>query len=153
MPVPPKTIALVATSENSKTIYRYTTETPAGDWFATDYSDVSWKTGPGGLGRTDGTIRTPWDTSDIWVRRTVEILKPAPDRVALKIWHDEDAQVYINGKLVLALSGYTTGYEVYELPASLLKQGSNVVAIHCHQTTGGQFIDFGFDAIVPAVQE
>jgi len=106
--------------------------------------------GPGGLGRTDGSIKTPWDSSDIWVRRTVEISGPVPDRVALRIWHDEDAQVYINGKLVSTLGGYTTGYEAYEIPASSLKQGANVVAIHCHQTTGGQFIDFGFDAIVPA---
>ncbi len=152
MPVPPKTTTLIPTSEKSQTVYRYTTSKPTGDWFAAEYSDADWQEGPGGLGRNDGVIRTPWNTSDIWVRRTIELKKPIPDRIGLRIWHDEDAQVYINGKLVVALSGYTTGYEVYEIDASSVKTGANVVAIHCRQTTGGQFIDFGFDVIGPAGQ-
>ncbi len=147
MPIPPQTVRLVPTSENSTTAYRYTTEQPQGDWFAADYADRTWKAGPGGLGRTDGPIKTPWATSDIWVRRIVELTAPVPERVALRIWHDEDAQVYINGELVSQLTGYTTGYEVYDIPAQSLKPGKNVVAIHCHQTTGGQFIDFGLDTI------
>ena len=150
MPVPPQTITLVPTSEDAETVYRYTNQEPRGNWFAADYSDdASWKEGAGGLGRNDGPIHTPWTSSDIWVRRTVDISRPIPERVALKIWHDEDAQVYINGRFVTALGGYTTGYEAFEIPASFLSRGPNVVAIHCHQTTGGQFIDFGFDAVVP----
>ena len=149
MPIPPKSITLIPTSEKTTTTYRYTTEKPEGDWFATNYSDAKWKQGPGGLGRPDGPINTAWDSSDIWVRRSVQLDEAVPDRVALKIWHDEDAQVYINGKLVVALSGYTTGYEVYEIASDSLRQGANVVAIHVHQSTGGQFIDFGFDTVVP----
>ncbi len=149
MPVAPKAITLIPTSEKAETVYRYTTEKPAGDWFAVDYADASWKQGPGGFGRTDGLIKTPWQSSDIWLRRTIDIKEPVPARVALRIWHDEDAEVYINGKLVVSLDGYTTGYEVFEVPSSALHQGENVVAIHCHQTTGGQYIDFGFDSLVP----
>lgn len=147
MPVPPQTVRLIPTSENDTTAYRYTTTQPESDWFTEEYADGSWKEGPGGLGRTDGPIQTPWETSDIWVRRVVEIRAPVPERVALRIWHDEDAQVYINGELVCQLSGYSTGYEVYDIPAKSLKPGKNVVAIHCHQTSGGQFIDFGLDAV------
>ncbi|MGC9034534.1 MAG: hypothetical protein ACP5K7_01705 [Verrucomicrobiia bacterium] len=60
--------------------------------------------------------------------------------------HDEDAEVYINGVLALATTGFTTGYEEFALtPAakSALKPGKNLVAIHCRQTGGGQYIDFG----------
>jgi hypothetical protein len=62
------------------------------------------------------------------------------------IHHDEDAEVYVNGKLVLKLQGYTTGYTVIPLSrdASLaFKPGRNLLAVHCHQTKGGQYIDVG----------
>lgn len=150
MPVPPKTVTLVPTSEQTETLYRYTFDVPSDDWFRSEFVDDQWQQGPGGLGRHDGPIKTSWDSNDIWVRRTVEINQPIPPRVAMRLWHDEDAEVYINGKQVLRLSGYTTGYEVFEVPADSLHSGRNQISIHCHQTTGGQFIDFGFDAIAPA---
>jgi hypothetical protein len=53
--------------------------------------------------------------------------------------HDEDAEVYINGVLAIVASGFITGYE--GRPA--LKPSKILIAIHCHQTIGGQYIDFG----------
>ncbi|MCO8124617.1 hypothetical protein NHH03_22960 [Stieleria sp. TO1_6] len=52
--------------------------------------------------------------------------------------------------MLVALGRYTGGDEVYKIDSSNLRQGDNQVAIHCHQTSGGQFIDFGFVVIVPA---
>ena len=126
---------------------------PEGDWFALDYSDAEWERGRGGLGTPETpntSIGTRWDSRDIWVRRTFQLASPLPDRVGLRIYHDEDAQVYLNGKLVAELGGYTTDYDLLEVASSTLREGDNVIAIHCHQTTGGQFIDCGLDAIVLA---
>ncbi|TWU57854.1 glutaminase family protein [Rubripirellula reticaptiva] len=147
MPIPPKTITLIPTGEKHDAVYHYVTTKPTDDWFTSDFAIDGWKKGMGGLG-TETPSKTRWASSEIWTRRTVNINSPIPNQVGLRIWHDEDATVYINGKQIISLGGYTTGYEVFEIPATSLKQGDNIVAIHVRQTTGGQFIDFGIDKLV-----
>ena len=97
-------------------------------------------------------IRTPWKSSDIWLRRSFDLSGPVPERVALRIHHDEDVQVYLNGKLVWDRGGYTTDYESEPIDAHHLAAGRNTIAIHCRQTLGGQYIDVGLDAIAPATE-
>ncbi len=153
MPMPPRTQTLVPTSEQQRAIWRYTTSRPTGEWQAVDYDDSHWQLGPGGFGTTGtpgATIGTEWKTADIWMRRAVELQGEIPERLALRIHHDENVQVYINGVLVLRRPGFTTEYEVEEINAKPLHAGRNIIAVHCHQTSGGQYIDVGIDAIIPA---
>ena len=87
-------------------IWRYTTEKPVAGWESPGFDDSVWKTGPGGFGRpTLATmlVQTRWDSSDIWLRREFEI-KRLPEHPALMIFHDEDAQVYLNGLWDYALT-------------------------------------------------
>lgn len=152
LPRPPRTVTLVPTSQQQPATWRHTTEPPADGWHAADFDDSRWPQGPGGFG-TPGTpgavIGTPWNSPDIWLRRTFELAELLPSRAALRLHHDEDAQVFLNGKPVLTLGGYTTEYEIAEIDAAALHAGRNVIAIHCRQTMGGQYIDAGLDAIVP----
>lgn len=153
IPVPPKRVTLVETGETKEIQWRFTTDQPAGHWYKADYADDKWKQGRGGFGTPEtpsAVVGTRWDSNDIWVRRSFELKQPVPDRVALRIHHDEDSQVFINGTQVAELSGWSTSYETVEFPASVLRAGVNIIAIHCHQTGGGQYIDSGIDAIVPA---
>lgn len=74
-----------------------------------------------------------------------------PERLAVRLHHDEDIELYVNGVLVLHLTEYTSEYEVAELDAAArraFRPGRNVVAAHCHQTVGGQYIDLGLGAVV-----
>jgi len=87
-----------------------------------------------------------WNTPDIWLRRLIELR--ADQLKGLRLWlhHDEDAEIYVNGVLAGAVRGYTTAYEDVPLtPAGrgALRAGRNVIAAHCHQTGGGQYIDVG----------
>lgn len=155
MPKPPRTVALVPTSEKSPQKWMYTTEKPDANWTAADFSDANWKEGTGGFGtrETPGAITgTVWSSSDIWLRRTFDLPEQVPGRLMLRIHHDEDAQVFVNGVQVLNRNGYTTDYEVAEIPQSgiaAFHAGRNVIAVHCHQTQGGQYIDVGVEAVVP----
>ncbi|KAA5547298.1 glycoside hydrolase family 2 [Roseiconus nitratireducens] len=126
--------------------WRYTLTQPAENWNAESFDDSDWKEAPGGFG-TRGTpgarIGTRWATNDIWLRKTVE-LKEVPTNPALLIHHDEAAEVYVNGQLVLTVTGYTNDYQVLPIAGekkAQLRRGKNQIAVHCRQTTGGQFID------------
>ena len=69
------------------------------------------------------------------------------DDLMLNIHHDESCEVYINGVLAASLNGYTGNYVSVKLTdeakAALKQKGTNVIAVHCNQTMGGQFIDVG----------
>jgi hypothetical protein len=154
--LPPPTVqTLVPTSERDAQTWKYTTDQPAEDWFEVGFADEGWKVAPGGFG-TPGTpgsvIGTKWSTPDIWLRRTfTPDALPSGGQLSLAIHHDEDAEVYLNGQLVTKLPGYTTGYTVVPLSAAVaqsLRAGENTLAIHCHQTQGGQFIDAGISLLI-----
>lgn len=100
----------------------------------------------------------PWcapsgKTPDIWLRRVVELPAVQGD-VALWIHHDEEAEVYINGILVAKAQGFTVTYEELLLDAKgreAIRPGKNLLAVHCKQTRGGQYIDLGLvELIEPA---
>ncbi len=145
---------IVPTSQKQPQSWRYTTSQPSEGWQQADFDDSDWQTGQGGFG-TEGTpgttVRTEWKTPDIWVRRTFELEDTKLSRPQLSIHHDEDAEVYINGQLIAKLEGYTSSYVRATLDKkaqSALKVGTNCIAIHCHQTGGGQYIDAGLVDVI-----
>ena len=146
---------LVASAKTQPAIWKYSLSTPDKSWYGTGFDDSAWKAGQSGFGSqgTPGAIvHTEWTSDDIWLRRVIEIPKCDPSHLRLSIHHDEDAEVYINGVLAAKLNAYTSNYvEEPLLPAALKAirfDGPNLVAVHCHQTTGGQYIDLGFSTVV-----
>jgi len=83
------------------------------------------------------------------IRREFDVADPSGD-LWLKIHHDEDATVYINGKQVAKLDGYSSNYGYTDIPDGILHEGKNIIAISCKQTTGGQYIDAGIDRAIRA---
>lgn len=152
---PPIVKTLVPTSQTAPQTWRYSLETPASDWAQAAFDAADWQQGPGGFG-SQGTpgavIGTEWKSNDIWLRRSFQLdAIPAEGQISLQIHHDEDAEVFINGQQIASLQGYTTDYIVLPLSAKAVKalqQGTNVIAIHCRQTQGGQYIDAGLSLMI-----
>jgi len=146
---------IVPTSEKEPVVWRYTFDAPGADWFKVGFDDSQWKQGPGGFGTpaTPGAVaRTEWNTSDIWLRRKFLLPEAKVDAPALRIHHDEDAKVYINSALAAEIGGFTTDYEEVELSQearAALTAGENTMAVHCQQTSGGQYIDVGIVRATP----
>jgi hypothetical protein len=141
---------LVPASQTTAQTWRYTTNQPSADWFQPAFADAGWPQGPGGFG-SSGTlgavVGTEWRTGDIWLRRTFQADRPDFALTALLLHHDEDAEIYLNGQRVAALAGFATSYTrmLNEVLGKALVAGNNVLAIHCHNTAGGQFIDAGIE--------
>lgn len=142
---------LAESSERTPVKWRFNTTRPDDSWTAENHDDSHWSLAPGGFG-TDGTpgaaVHTNWASPDIWMRRAFDVtpeLAAARGDVILRLHHDEDVEVYLNGTRILRRPGWTQGYvdERVDDAAAALKPGRNVLAIHCHQNGGGQYIDAG----------
>ena len=144
--------------------WRYTVQKPADGWEQPAFDDGEWLQGRGGFGtlETPGArVGTVWTTANIWLRKSFT-LADVPRRPALLVHHDEDAEVFINGRKVAAFERWATDYAVVPLDEThraALVAGRNVMAVHCRQTDGGQFIDVHLvdadrvPALPPAVRE
>lgn len=141
----PKTVVVVPTSEVAPQNWRYTLSEPATAWFESSYDDSSWAVGAGGFGQKTTPaphVGTEWTSGSIWIRRSFE-LSSVPRDLMLRLWHDEDAVVYINGKKVASFTRWVDAYTNVPFDSSSLRVGSNTIAVSCKQTSGGQFIDVG----------
>ena len=135
--------------------WRYTVEKPAENWIAADFDDHAWSKGRAGFGKTNtphAQIGTEWTTNDIWLRNTITFPAEAQGKsVMLDLYHDEDVEIFVNGKPLLSQRGNATEYEHLVLSpeqAALFTPGSaNLIAVHCHQTAGGQCVDVGLSVM------
>lgn len=150
LPKPPVITEVVPTARTQKLSWRYTIVKPADGWTSPSFDDSAWSQGLALFG-TEGTpnaiVGTTWSTDDIWIRRTFTVPNVDVKKLKLLLYHDEDAEVYFNGVLAGSEPGYYNDYAVLDInpaAAALLKPGAKItVAVHCHQTVGGQGIDVG----------
>jgi glycosyl hydrolase family 2 len=145
---------LVPASDRSPQNWRYTTTEPPANWFQPAFDDGRWSSGPGGFGAPatrHARVGTPWQTSDIWIRRTFDLAAGSLASPHLRVFHDDDTKVYVNGELVADLPGANAGFAYVPLTGAAraaLRPGKNTVAVHTHQTRGGQFIDVGLVDVI-----
>ena len=150
LPEPPRVTEVIPTSQKNPVNWSYTIDRPAADWTKPEFDASGWKQGPAGFG-TAGTpgavVNTTWKTADIWLRREITMPPGEHPHLQFLAYHDEDLEVYVNGIPAASEGGFTTSYVPLDIapPArAQLKPGAKVIlAVHCHQTEGGQNVDVG----------
>ena len=155
LPTPPKIVEVIPTAQKAPAIWRYTTSKPSDDWAGAGFDASSWQEGPASFG-TKGTpgavVRTRWDSGDIWLRRQITLPDKQYSGLQFYVDHDEDVEIYVNGVLASKAGGFTTSYVTMGIRPSaraLLTPNATVtLAVHCHQTEGGQNIDVGLANVV-----
>jgi hypothetical protein len=153
-PEPRQVVLSPAASQHVGATWRYTTEKPADSWMQPNFDASAWKEGRAGFGtkETPGSIiGTEWKSGEIWLRREFTLTN-RPGEVKILMHHDEDAEVYLNGVLAAKTTRFIGDYQEFDVSAEAaksLRPGRNVIAVHCKQTTGGQYIDAGVIELVP----
>jgi hypothetical protein len=131
---------LPATDETSYTA-RYTEAAPEKGWEQEGFADQNWKTGTAPFG--DGQAKTQWKTKDLWLRRSFNLDNNNYKDLMLKIMHDDDVEVYLNGEKIYSCECFVGKFLYLPVNSKNLKKGKNLLAIHVRNNTGGQFIDAG----------
>ena len=126
----------------------YTFEKPNGNWTDVNYNDNAWKLGEAAFGTNDmPRVKTSWTTKDIWIRRTFNLDEDiSKEHLILQYSHDDIFELYLNGERIVK-TDYTWKNDVLlvltDKIKKKLKKGKNVLAAHCHNKTGGAYVDFG----------
>lgn len=155
---------LAASDEQNYTV-TYTESEPASGWMNAQFDASKWKSGAAPFGDDQQKAKTLWKSDDLWVRRTFSMGDLDSNKLFLKLNHDDNVEVYLNGDEIYRHSGWTNKYEYIPVSNALskkLKKEGNVLAIHVTNTAGGRWLDAGLvseetskDAIkvTPAVQK
>ena len=139
---------------------------PRSAWRKLDFTeDNSWKNGRAPIGYGDGDDRTTISMqnkfSSVYLRRVFDVKAgDIPARLALRVYTDDGAVVWINGREVarvsvpggtLRFNSFANNHEaaweevVIPNPDEILNVGKNIIAIHALNATLGSS-DFSIDA-------
>lgn len=136
--------SILHTSHEGSYEVQHTEEKPDGLWTTLGYDANSWKSGSAPIGDDEKQVKTLWKSNDIWVRRTFDVASPEQiNELFLKLHHDDNIEVFLNGKKVYTKAGWTNSFQYLPINKKDLKAGQNIIAIHLANTAGGRFLDFG----------
>jgi len=142
----PEYDAILPLSSKDNGRWRYTFNQPGNQkWYEPDYNASSWNQTKGAFS-DHKNAPNKWTSHDIWVRRTFELTRANLNHLYLKLHHDDNVTVYINGVLAYKKIGWVSSPVLLKMNDKVekaLQKGSNVLAIHCVNTAGGAYLDAG----------
>ncbi len=144
---------LVPTAEEKSYTAKYTETAPEAGWEKTVYNDADWKSGNAPFG--DGDAKTQWKSDNLWMRREFNIESVDVKGLNLRINHDDNIDLFLNGVKIYNCNCWTGKYvyiPIDEKIKGVLKKGKNVIAAHIKNTAGGQWLDVGLSFEKPAAE-
>lgn len=137
---------LVGDAREEAATWDYLVEEAPDGWETPGFDSTTWGKGQAGFGPQGARqIGSEWKSPLIQLR-TRFALTSIPRSAVLSIRHDEDAEVFLNGELIQQRNGFRADYIDIQLGPDEMRAfvvGSNVLAVRCKQTVGGQHIDVG----------
>ncbi|RZK79923.1 MAG: DUF4965 domain-containing protein [Pedobacter sp.] len=138
--------AILPAADEKPMQLNYTEDQPAASWINADFDDKAWKTALGPAGSERNQAKTPWKKDEIWVRRSFILPSVSNNKTYLKIRHDDNATVFLNGTQIYhkeKLEGKFVYILLEGTAKSALRAGKNVLAIYAKNTGGPSYLDAG----------
>ena len=133
----------------------FTEINPAADWNKPTFNDRAWQSGDAPFGDFSAA-KTQWKTRDIWVRRKFNLTDTDYKNLYLKIVHDDNAEVFLNGEQIYNYEGWLSKFQTFPISdagVKNLKKGENLLAVHVINTAGGASLDFGLMKDKPLLKD
>jgi len=124
---------------------KITENKPENGWQMADFDASSWKSAQAPFGDTKN-VETQWESDDLWYRRDFDLNTLDFNKLFLKLQHDDNVEVFLNGEMIYEKEGWNDQFEYEPIPQSAqdkLKSTGNILAIHVKNTAGGRFLDAG----------
>ncbi|PRD54002.1 glutaminase family protein [Sphingobacterium gobiense] len=139
---------------DDKATIRYVEQPQNEAWQLLDFEDSDWKDGVLPISDDKSVAGTFWSSDNIWVRREFSLDNINDNEpLFLKLHHDDNIEVYLNGTLVFKRDGWNHRFDYFDISSKakgLLRKGQNVLAIHLKNTAGGRFLDFDLVNSMPS---
>jgi len=149
---------LLRYNQAARDSFFFITSLPSSNWASMEFSTNNWLKGRPGFGSevtrnsTTRITRTNWQSDDIWLRKTFTAQKSEIGNLVLRINHDGDTEVYLNGVMVYSGKGRRYHSILADSIKLLLKEGENIIAIHSKRGRRSGFLDlalFDYGAAQP----
>ena len=126
---------------------KYTEDQPADGWMNKIFNDAGWKITEAPFSNRKREAKTLWQSKNVWMRRSFELKGININQLFLKLHHDDNVEVYLNGSLIYSCECWNGKQEFFPMTDAIknkLVKGENILAIHCANTAGGAYLDAGF---------
>ncbi|UJH90751.1 DUF4965 domain-containing protein [Antarcticibacterium sp. 1MA-6-2] len=136
---------VLSASDQKKYQAQITEKKPAQGWEKNNFNDRNWKSASAPFGNTQ-QAETRWESDNLWLRRKFDLEQVKDEKLYLKLSHDDNVEVFLNGEQIFSRNGWNHKYEYFEIPQAAvkkLKRKDNILAVHVNNTAGGQFLDIG----------
>ncbi len=127
-------------------LFDYTENNPGVGWMLPVYQASDWKKGECGFsskeikGSTTRHLGTWWTSPSLWLRKSFFVGKQVGN-LALRVAHDGDTKIYLNGTLIYEKQGRDyCMVNLDEKQRELLKKGENLLAVETNKGRA-QFFD------------
>ncbi|MDD7884751.1 glutaminase family protein [Flavivirga sp. 57AJ16] len=133
----------------------YTESKPDFGWEKINYNSSHWKKGAAPFSNETSDAKTIWKSNNLWYRRVFDLDNKNLKNLYLKLRHDDNVVVYLNGNKIYETEGWLHRYKYIPINQNIikkLKSKDNVLAIHVKNTAGGQWLDAGLVTEAPSMQ-